>query len=265
MSIDLNGYEVLTANKKTTTNPIPFPFKSKTRHGVKHTADNRPECVHPNCSSTGKSKLAHGSGTTKKPRWRLYYEDNYALGGLCANCHVDSTPGLNPEEKARRERLAVERGFVTADGEPDLPLMYEHDRHELKVQNWKEYNKELGTNVKFEDYVKYVGQGESAYLMHRQDYCENKDGMATLTDGSHLGFTCRMTWPDPDFSPAELKRMRVLQVDHIDGNHLNNAVGPKCEKPNLQTLCSTCHFIKGDLNGDFQSPGRKTRNAEDYS
>ena len=46
-----------------------------------------------------------------------------------------------------------------------------------------------------------------------------------------------------------------LQVDHKDGNHLNN------EPENLQTLCANCHSIKTYINKDYASPGRKTRVA----
>lgn len=35
-----------------------------------------------------------------------------------------------------------------------------------------------------------------------------------------------------------------LDVDHIDGNHLNNDV------ENLQTLCANCHRLKTHLNKD---------------
>jgi 5-methylcytosine-specific restriction endonuclease McrA len=35
-----------------------------------------------------------------------------------------------------------------------------------------------------------------------------------------------------------------LDVDHIDGNHLNN------HPDNLQTLCANCHRLKTKVNGD---------------
>ena len=244
---------------KATTQAIPFPYKSGTRTGVKHTADNRPECSHPECSSTGVGRLAQNQKGNGKIRWRVYTDENSIVtGGKCYNCNS------NDDARKRNAKEAEDNGFFLEDGRPDVNGYLEHKRYQQKVADWKAYNKKLGTNVEFEDYVKYVGQGEYAYLMHRLDYCENHNGMAKLTDGSYVGFTCRMTWPDPDFSAEDLKRMRVLQVDHIDGNHLNNAIGPKCEKPNLQTLCVTCHMIKGTINGDYDSPGRKTRNKEDY-
>lgn len=36
-----------------------------------------------------------------------------------------------------------------------------------------------------------------------------------------------------------------LDVDHIDGNHSNNAPS------NLQTLCANCHRLKTHLNRDY--------------
>jgi hypothetical protein len=36
-----------------------------------------------------------------------------------------------------------------------------------------------------------------------------------------------------------------IDVDHIDGNHKNNAVG------NLQLLCANCHRLKTYINKDY--------------
>lgn len=43
------------------------------------------------------------------------------------------------------------------------------------------------------------------------------------------------------FIPIDLCQ---LDVDHIDGNHKNNAAD------NLQVLCANCHRLKTKLNGD---------------
>lgn len=40
-----------------------------------------------------------------------------------------------------------------------------------------------------------------------------------------------------------------LDVDHIDGDHKNNAQG------NLQTLCANCHRLKTWLNRDWEIKG----------
>lgn len=73
------------------------------------------------------------------------------------------------------------------------------------------------------------------YRQHRKDYCENTD--------SRLGYTCTTTivWEG------------MLDVDHIDGNPFNNS------ESNLQTLCKCCHAYKTNIEGDYKTPGRKTK------
>jgi len=86
------------------------------------------------------------------------------------------------------------------------------------------------------------------YLKHRKDYCENTDG--------RLGFVCTFTAPTPQQLEAtglDDTFQGWLQVDHKDGNHLNN------NPINLQTLCACCHNVKTYQNGDNATPGRKTR------
>ena len=72
------------------------------------------------------------------------------------------------------------------------------------------------------------------YRKYRKDYCENIDG--------RLGFICttNIVWDG------------MLDVDHIDGNALNND-----DASNLQTLCKCCHAYKGNMNKDYLTPGRK--------
>ena len=73
------------------------------------------------------------------------------------------------------------------------------------------------------------------YRWARKDYCENIDG--------RLGFTCTTT----------IAWSGMLDVDHKDGNHLNN------DLENFQTLCKCCHSYKTNMEKDYLSPGRKTR------
>ena len=77
----------------------------------------------------------------------------------------------------------------------------------------------------------------TAYAAVRKNYCENIDG--------RLGFVCTTT----------ILLAAQLEVDHIDGNHLNN------DLENLQTLCGCCHKYKTIINEDWKTPGRKTRNS----
>ena len=39
----------------------------------------------------------------------------------------------------------------------------------------------------------------------------------------------------------------IYHMDHLDGNHHNNALD------NLKTLCAICHTRKGKENGDFNA------------
>jgi len=73
------------------------------------------------------------------------------------------------------------------------------------------------------------------YRRFKKDYCENIDG--------RLGFTCttNVVWTG------------MLDTDHIAGDP---SVDDKEE--HFQTLCKCCHYYKGYVNKDFQSPGRKT-------
>ena len=67
-------------------------------------------------------------------------------------------------------------------------------------------------------------------LPFRTGKCSNDDG--------HLGFVC----------PTDYKKapwaVSVTDIDHIDGNHLNNKLS------NLDELCPMCHKHKSKLNGD---------------
>lgn len=70
--------------------------------------------------------------------------------------------------------------------------------------------------------------------------CSNQDG--------HLGFKCAI---DYNAAPWAIGQ---TQVDHIDGNHLNNT--PK----NCDELCDMCHTYKGKLMGDFKKQNRYAYN-----
>ena len=62
------------------------------------------------------------------------------------------------------------------------------------------------------------------YKNNRKDYCENAKGQYK----GWLPVPCVITEMFPKF----------LSVDHVDGNHHNNA------PDNLMTLCPTCHAVK---------------------
>jgi len=66
-----------------------------------------------------------------------------------------------------------------------------------------------------------------------------KTGKCSNSDG-HLGFFCG--W---DYNKAVWAIGRT-QIDHKDGNHLNN------HPSNADEVCQICHSHKGMLNGDFK-------------
>ena len=60
---------------------------------------------------------------------------------------------------------------------------------------------------------------ERPYILAKKSYCES------------CGFIA--------------KHSSQLDVDHIDGNNLNN------DESNLQTLCANCHRLKTYMNMDY--------------
>jgi hypothetical protein len=85
-----------------------------------------------------------------------------------------------------------------------------------------------------------AGYGKHAFAEgvtpFRQGTCNNQDG--------HLGFTCAI-----DYDKAPWAKGKT-EIDHIDGNHLNNTL------ENCVELCPLCHTYKGMLTGDFKNQNR---------
>lgn len=109
----------------------------------------------------------------------------------------------------------------------------------------------------------YQGPGSDTLCREHQKNLSEYGGMATTkksysqsreTHCSSCGYT---PYSDEMIQSVEDPKMRnqiiryVLHVDHIDGNHENNA------PENLQTLCSRCHSIKTVINGDTLSPSNQ--------
>ena len=66
----------------------------------------------------------------------------------------------------------------------------------------------------------------------RTGRCSNQDG--------HLGFTCAINYKKNSWT------IGMTQIDHIDGNHLNNVL------KNVDELCPLCHQRKSMTNGDLK-------------
>lgn len=146
----------------------------------------------------------------------------------CNKVAQNLTGGENPKRRKSswvREEYGVEEGWVCS---------YHHaERIAIELNGFSS--------------ITAFTNSRHPYLKYRKDYCENKDG--------RLGFTCDYTGPTKEqLIEAGLGEdyMGWLQVDHIDGNHINN------KEENLQTLCANCHNIKTFQAGDYATPGRKT-------
>lgn len=79
-------------------------------------------------------------------------------------------------------------------------------------------------------------------IIHKKDFCENNDG--------HLGFSC------PVNSNQWNNFLESLDLDHIDGDHMNNK--PK----NVKTYCKLCHNRKSKETGDWDSNKPSRRNID---
>ena len=112
------------------------------------------------------------------------------------------------------------------------------------------HSQRIATELNGFESITEFSNSRHPYLKYRKDVCENTDG--------RLGFVCTYTSPSEEqlISAGLLGSFKGwLQVDHKDGNHLNN------DEENLQTLCACCHSIKTLSAGDYATPGRKTRTA----
>lgn len=73
-----------------------------------------------------------------------------------------------------------------------------------------------------------IGKYPTGVISFKKTYCENNDG--------RLGYMCTAT----------IMGTHQLELDHIDGNHINNF------PHNVQTLCKNCHSHKSGLFGDHK-------------
>jgi hypothetical protein len=160
-------------------------------------------------------------------------------------CLTTTKYGVNPKipHKDDRPRCSVREckspkaiKGVLKDGSPSYRKICEthHQKVTAGKYGFKNIAEITAQRQGFESVTEYTNS-RHPYRKHRKDFCENIDG--------RLGFVCTAT----------IVHMVQLDVDHKNGNHLDN------RKRNLQTLCKCCHSYKGLINKDYKTPGRKTR------
>jgi len=148
------------------------------------------------------------------------------------NYRVDGTPMFRKDCREHHDNaIAKKHGLKSV-----RHVIAKNAGFETVAKYTKSLQQVVAKNAGFETYTQYKNS-KHPYLRYRKTYCENID--------SRLGFVCTTT----------ILLAAQLEVDHIDGNHLNNNL------ENLQTLCGCCHKYKTIVNEDWKTPGRKTRNS----
>lgn len=121
------------------------------------------------------------------------------------------------------------------DGRPKYrPWCSQHHEQRTAARHGKRSIREITAERQGYESVTEYKNSQHPYRQYRKDHCENLD--------ARLGFTCTST----------ILIAAQLEVDHINGNPGDN------RPENLQTLCSCCHKYKTIVNGDRDTPGRKT-------
>tara|TARA_R110000868_G_scaffold94549_2_gene260827 strand:+ start:5458 stop:6048 length:591 start_codon:yes stop_codon:yes gene_type:complete len=185
----------------------------------------RPACQVEGCTNSAQLVTNLQNPKFRKSKW---VAKKYGVEGFVCSQHHIGNISKNHGGKSLPLIIASNAGFETVRAHE------EHQASEAGFQSvtaWK--------------------NSSHPYLKYRKTWCENRDG--------RIGFTCTFT-PPPSYvlEGIGLQRdfMGWLQVDHINGNHLDNRT------ENLQTLCANCHNVKTFQAGDYATPGRKTRKAE---
>jgi len=212
----------------------------------------------PTCEVEGCSHTAQWTGNIRKDGSRTYRRHK-EVGYICSHHHhksiakkhglssmaevVAKNAGFDSISK-HRLNLAKKAGFDSISEyrlhsvkEAGFDSISEYLDYKAKEAGFENHANRLDHRAKEDGFETHRQRQNSKhpYRKHRKDYCENVDG--------RLGFICTTT----------IVHSVQLDVDHKDGNHLNN------DLDNLQTLCKCCHSYKGLIYEDYKSPGRRTR------
>jgi len=118
---------------------------------------------------------------------------------------------------------------VVKISEPGIPTYRSVCKHCHEV-NYGMINPKTGKPKKY----------KSGVIRVKKNHCQNN-----FDTSQNCGDILCRTEHDPDGTLPS----RMLDDDHIDGDHNNNI------SDNMQTLCKACHAEKSKLNGDHKSKG----------
>ncbi len=142
---------------------------------------------------------------------RKTVKGHYGQQGTCVNINCD---------EPRQTIIISDNGIPTY--RPDCNNCHFADIGYINPQSGKKYV-----------YAKGV-------IRVKKNHCQNKFGTAQKCKG----IECRTEHNTDGTLPS-----KMLDRDHIDGNHNNNI------PDNIQTLCKSCHAEKTKLNSDYKSQG----------
>ena len=111
----------------------------------------------------------------------------------------------------------------------------------VTVREWKYWSFKSECSTCINDRKKE--KTRKGITIHKKKFCENVDG--------HLKFDCpvisKELWKD---------FLESLDLDHIDGDHMNNTPA------NVRTYCKLCHNRKSKHTGDWNSNKPSRRNID---
>lgn len=180
----------------------------------------------------------------KMPKWKSYKEYTCSCGNRAGHSGRKQSDGtyapylLNKEPSCTtcyKDAAAKKSGFKNHNESlKALAIKQGYTSHYDKLNALAIKQGFLNINHK-------TSKGKYTERKYIISYCENND--------DKLGFSCAMK---EDFFDGSEISIKILEVDHIDGNPSNNI------EANLMVLCPCCHKRKGWNNSDSATPGRKS-------
>ena len=197
-----------------------------------------PLCEVPGCTNHAQLTTSLANPKYRKSNW-VREEFGVENGYVC---------GMHHSRKVAEKRGMKNMAHVVAAnaGFDSVTDFQNHVAQQKGFANHYEYLKDQAIKAGFRSMTE-MQNARHPYRKYRKDYCENRDG--------RLGFVCTAVFPHEDVLYA--LGIEYGASPHFDVDHKNGI--PTDNRPeNLQTLCKCCHSIKGLINQDYKSAGRKT-------